>query len=76
MVLSLTDVLRDWFGGNRKEKPFFKTEREAYDFCREAYKKSGGVPEELRRTYEFYINNLGDGHNVEREPFRPRDQRN
>lgn len=60
MAFRLTDVVRWFTGGDEKEKPLFKTEREAYDFCREAYAKSGGVPVELRRSYEFYLKNYND----------------
>lgn len=60
MVLRLTDMLRWFTGGDAKEKPLFHSEREAYDFCRNAYAKSGGVPDELRRSYDFYLKNYND----------------
>ena len=76
MAFSLTDTLRFFFSGTQKEKSIFKSEREAYDFCRLAYKKSGGVPEELRRTYEFYVKNFNDGCEEDREPFNARNRTN
>ncbi|WP_244038524.1 hypothetical protein [Methylobacterium sp. E-066] len=60
MAFRLTDVLRWFSGGDAKEKPLFKNEKEAYDFCRNAYAKNGGVPAELRRSYEFYQKNFDD----------------
>lgn len=59
-VFSMPDVLRHLFGGRRKNKSVFKTEKEAYDFCRRVYNQSGGVPAELRRTYDFYLKNYND----------------
>jgi hypothetical protein len=50
----LMEVLRHMFGGKRKKKSAFETERDAYDFCRKAYKDTGGVTPELRRAFEFY----------------------
>ena len=47
-------------GGAKKEKSIFKSEKEAYDFCREVYEKRGGVTPELRRAYEFYMKNSAD----------------
>jgi hypothetical protein len=55
------DVVRHFFGGEKKKVAYFKTDKQAYDFCREAYKKSGGVTPELRRAYEFYMKNNSDG---------------
>jgi len=60
-VFSFKDFLRFLHGGERKAKPAFKTEKEAYDFARNLYKKTGGVTPELRRAYEFYQKNLDDG---------------
>ena len=73
MAYKLPDVLRFFFGGDKKERPAFDTEREAYDFCREAYAKSGGVPAELRRTYEFYVKNFDDGCPQDSRPFQAQD---
>jgi hypothetical protein len=61
MAFSLADILRFLHGGKEKERSVFKSEREAYDFCRKAYKESGGVTPELRRAYEFYAMNYNDG---------------
>lgn len=61
MAYSLREILRFFHGGTAKEKPAFNSEKEAYDFCRNLYKKSGGVTPELRRAYEFYQKNLDDG---------------
>ena len=46
--------------GPAKEKSVFGSEKEAYDFCRNLYKKTGGVTPELRRAYEFYMKNASD----------------
>jgi hypothetical protein len=59
-VFSMHDVLRHLFGGKKKNKSAFKSEKEAYDFCRGVYKRSGGVPLELQRSYEFYLRNYND----------------
>jgi hypothetical protein len=61
MAFSLADFLRFVAGGDKKEKSVFKSEKEAYDFCRQLYNESGGVTPELRRTYEFYLKNSDDG---------------
>jgi hypothetical protein len=61
MAFSLADMLRHLAGGAQKEKSVFKSEKEAYDFCRNLYKKTGGVTPELRRAYEFYMRNSQDG---------------
>ncbi|GGF24497.1 hypothetical protein GCM10011321_14860 [Youhaiella tibetensis] len=60
MAFSLADALRWFHGGDKKAKPAFKSEREAYDFLRNLYKKTGGVTPELRRTYEFYQKQVDD----------------
>ncbi len=60
MAFRLADALRWFHGGDKKEKPLFTTEKEAYDFCRESYAKNG-VPLELRRAYDFYTKNYDDG---------------
>lgn len=61
MSYSLKEMLRHLSGGDKKEKSVFRSEREAYDFCRKLYNKSGGVTPELRRSYEFYVKNFNDG---------------
>jgi hypothetical protein len=63
MAFSLADMLRFFQGGSAKEKSVFKSEKEAYDFCRQLYNESGGVTPELRRAYEFYLKNSDDGCN-------------
>ncbi len=60
MAFSLSDMLRFLSGGEKKKKPAFTSEKEAYDFCRNLYKKTGGVTPELRRAYEFYQKNFND----------------
>lgn len=60
MVFQLRDALRFFNGGSAKEKAAFSTEKEAYDFCRNLYKKTGGATPELRRAYEFYVKNYND----------------
>lgn len=61
MAVSLRDMLRHLMGGDRKPESAFKSEKEAYDFCRQVYNESGGVAPELRRAYEFYQKNYDDG---------------
>lgn len=61
MAFSLRDALRWFQGGDKKAKPAFKSEQEAYKFLRNLYKKTGGVTPELRRTYEFYQQQIDDG---------------
>ncbi len=61
MAFSLRELLRFLAGGEAKEKSVFKSEKEAYDFCRNLYKETGGVTPELRRAYEFYVKNSDDG---------------
>lgn len=60
MAFSLVDALRWLNGGDKKAKPAFKSETEAYNFLRNLYKKTGGVTPELRRTYEFYQKQVDD----------------
>ena len=60
MAFSLKDMLRWFAGGAKKQKSLFKTDREAYEFCRNAHKKQGGIPPELQRSYEFYVKNYHD----------------
>ena len=59
MAFSLRDMLR-YFSAPEKKKSLFKYEKEAYDFCRSMYNKSGGVTPELRRAFEFYKSNSDD----------------
>lgn len=61
MAFSLSDILRYLHGGDKKQKAAFSTEKEAYDFCRGLYNKSGGVSPELVKAYEFYQKNFDDG---------------
>jgi len=61
MAFSLADILRFLNGGDKKAKSIFASEKEAYDFCRQLYNKTGGVTPELRRAYEFYMKNSQDG---------------
>ena len=59
-IPSLREFLRRMMGGGKKEKSVFASEEEAYEFVQKAYKESGGVTQELRRAYEFYIKNIDD----------------
>jgi hypothetical protein len=59
-ISSLRDLLRWLYGGDKKEKSIFASEKEAYEFCLNAYRDSGGVTPELRRAYEFYKQNYND----------------
>jgi hypothetical protein len=59
MAFKMTDMLR-FFAGPKKKKSVFRSEKEAYDFCRSLYNKSGGVTPELQRAYEFYQKNIND----------------
>ena len=60
VITSLRQFLWKAFGGDKKPKPAFATEQEAYEFCQRAYKETGGVTPELRRAYEFYLKNIND----------------
>jgi hypothetical protein len=59
-ISSLRDFLWRAIGKDKKPKPAFATEKEAYEFCQRVYKESGGVTPELRRAYEFYLKNIDD----------------
>lgn len=45
---------------NVQDVPLFDSEEEAYEFCRQAYEKSGGVTPRLREMYDFYVRNIGN----------------
>lgn len=72
MAFSLRDALRFFGGGDRKPEPLFKSEKEAYEFCRSVYESTNGATPELRRAYEFYLKNYDDGTNS--DPIPPSDQ--
>jgi hypothetical protein len=74
MAFKLADVMRSLAGRDKKAPVAFKSEREAYDFCRNAYKSSGGVSDDLRKTYEFYVKNFDDGLEPGAGPLAPRNQ--
>ena len=59
-MFSLREWLRQQFGGGNKKKTVFASEQQAYEFCRQAYRESGGVTPELQRIYEFYQKSLYD----------------
>lgn len=59
MAFSLRDILR-FMASPEKKKSVFSSEKEAYDFCRSLYNKSGGVTPELRLAVEFYKKNIDD----------------
>ena len=59
-VFSLRELLRYMFGGKAKKRSAFSSEREAYDFVRNAYKETGGVTPELQRMFDFYKNSLNE----------------
>lgn len=61
MVFSLRDALRWIAGGDAKEEPLFRSEKEAYEFCRQVYNETNGATAELRRAFEFYEKNFDDG---------------
>jgi hypothetical protein len=58
MIDSIREFLRRVAGNEKKEKSVFRSEREAYDFCRKLYRESGGVTPELQRSFEFYLKNF------------------
>jgi len=60
MAFSLREFLRLQFGRGRKPKSPFKDEKEALEFCDRVYKETGGVTNDLRRAYEFYLKNYND----------------
>ena len=72
MAFSLRDALRFLSGGDRKPEPLFKSEKEAYEFCRSVYENTNGATPELRRAYEFYLKNYDDG--TSPDPRPPSDQ--
>lgn len=59
-IPSLREFLWLMIGKDKKPKPAFKTEKEAYEFCLRAYKESGGITPDLRRAHEFYVKNIND----------------
>lgn len=59
MAFRLTDILR-FLQSPEKKKSLFQSEKEAYDFCRGLYNKSGGVTPELQRAFEQYQKNIDD----------------
>jgi len=59
-IPSISDILRWMQGGSRKPRSVFSSEQEAYEFCQRIYRESGGVTPELRRAYEFYLQNYHD----------------
>jgi len=42
-IMSLRDFFWKAVGRDKKPKPAFATEREAYEFCQRAYSEAGGV---------------------------------
>jgi len=72
MAFSLWDALRHFAGGDRKPEPLFKSEKEAYDYCRSVYESTNGATPDLRRAYEFYLKNYDEG--TEPDPRPPSDQ--
>lgn len=69
-IPSLRDLLFRAMGGGKKPKPAFATEQEAYEFCQKAYRETGGVTPELRKAYEFYLQNINDDCRPGVEPQR------
>ena len=59
MAFSLREILRQLFNP-KKERSAFASEKEAYEFCQQVYRESGGVPPELRRAYENYRTAIDD----------------
>ena len=74
MANTLTDLLRRWTTPVAQKRPAFMSDDEAYEFCRQAYEKSGGVSADLRQAYQFYKKPSDDGRPEEREPFRAPDK--
>ena len=74
MAYTLTDLLRRWTSSAAQNRPAFLSDEEAYQFCRQAYEKSGGVSPDLRQAYQFYKKHSNDGRSEEREPFRAPDK--
>ena len=56
-IPSLRDFLRWMAGRDKKEESVFANEQEAYEFCQEAYRETGGVTPDLRKAFEFYQKN-------------------
>lgn len=59
MTFYLREILRS-MASPEKKKSVFRSEKEAYDFCRSLYHKTGGVTPELQRAYEFYQKSIND----------------
>ena len=74
MAYKFTDLLRWWQAESRDERPAFKSDSEAYDFCREAYMRTGGASPDLRLTYEFYVKNFDDARSEGDRPFQSPDK--
>jgi len=60
MAYALTDLLRRWTTSAGRKRPSFMSDDEAYDFCREAYEKSGGVSADLLEAHKFYKTNFDE----------------
>ncbi len=67
-IPSLRDVLRWMQGGDQKKKSAFDSEREAYEFVQKVYKDTGGVSQDLRNAYLFYLKNIHDDCQAGPEP--------
>ena len=50
------DVRKDRYGG----RVVFASEEEAYRWCEEVYRQTGGVTPELRRSFETYQRTVDD----------------
>jgi predicted RNase H-like HicB family nuclease len=59
-IPDLRDFFRWMVGQGKKPKSAFKSEKEAYEFCVQAYAKTGGITPDLKRAYEFYLQNIDD----------------